>query len=134
MRLTIARVRAGSVARRLSWLVSAAALVLVAAVPGSQAASDDPARGDAPQHDGLFFSPGTCEQGPELCALTIPRPWAPHEIDLVSAALDEIVAGDVGKWITQRARRNGFVTLRRFAHAAELDADGRYRLQSTIAA
>jgi hypothetical protein len=119
---------------RLSWLLSAAALILVAAVPAGPAASDDLARGDAPQHDGLFFSPGTCEQGPEFCALAIPRAWAPHEIDLVSAALDEIVAGDVGKWITQRARRNGFVTIRRFAHAAELDADGRYHVQSTIAA
>src|SRR5258707_1162718 len=91
---------------RLSWLLSAVALILVAAVPAGPAASDDLARGDAPQHDGLFFSPGSCEQGPEFCALTIPRAWAPSEIDLISAALDEIGASDLGRRIIRRAGQN----------------------------
>ena len=120
--------------RRLFWLLSAVALILVAAVPGSKAASKDLAPGDAPQHDGLFFSPGTCEQGPEFCALTIPRAWVPAEIDLVSAALDEIAASDLGRQIIQRAGRNGFHTLRRFAHAAQLNAQGRYDSAPTIVA
>ena len=134
MRLTIARARAGNVALRLSWLLSAAALILVAAVPGGKAASEDLARGDAPQHDGLFFSPGTCEQGPEFCALTLPRAWAPTEIDLVSAALDEIAANDLGRRIMERAAQNGFRTLRRFSHAAQLNAAGHYDAQPTIVA
>jgi hypothetical protein len=115
-------------------LILVAAVLLVAAIPAGPAASGDLARGDAAQREGWSFLSGTCEEGPEFCTLAIPRAWAPHEIDLVSAALAEIAAGDVGKWITQRARRNGFVTVRRFARAAELDADGQYRVQSTIAA
>lgn len=134
MRLPIARARPGNAARRLSWLLSAGALILVAAVPGSKAASEELARDDAPQHDGLFFSPGTCEQGPELCALTIPRAWAPTEIALVSGALDEIAASDVGRRIIKRAGQNGFRTIRRFAHAAQLNAQGRYDIQPTIVA
>jgi hypothetical protein len=118
----------------LRWLLSAAVLILATVVPGRTASSTGLADSGAPQHDGLSFVPGSCEQGPEFCALSIPRAWAPHEIDLVSAALDEIATSDVGRWITQRARRNGFVTLRRFAHAAELDAEGRYGVQSMIVA
>src|SRR5260221_9014744 len=66
----VAPVRAGNAARRLSWLLPAAALnlaaavLLVAAVPPGPAALDDLARGDAPQHGGVSLSPGTCEQGP----------------------------------------------------------------------
>src|SRR5947209_8185789 len=134
MRLLIAQVRSGSPVRRVLWLLSAAALLLVAAVRGGSASPNDPAPGDAPQHDGFRFSPGTCEQGPEFCAFAAPRAWAPAEIALVRAALDEIAASDLGRWITQRARRNGFVTLRRFAHAVELDAEGRYSVQPMIVA
>jgi hypothetical protein len=134
MRLVIAPVRSGSAARRVVWLLSAAVLLLAAAVRGGTASPNDPAPRDAPQHDGFRFSPGTCEQGPEFCALATPRAWAPAEIALVRAALDEIGASDLGRWITQRARRNGFVTLRRFAHAAEPDAEGRYGVQPMIVA
>jgi hypothetical protein len=90
--------------------------------------------GQTPQHDGFRFAPGTCERGAEFCALAVPREWAPAEIALVRAALDEITASDLGRWIAQRARRNGFVTLRRFTHAAARDADGRYGVQPMIVA
>src|SRR5712691_2991527 len=100
--------------------------MVVAAVRGGSPPPNDPAPSDAPHPHGFRFSPGTCAQGPELCPLATPRAWAPAEIALVRAALDEVEASDMGRWVTLRARRNGFVTLRRFAHAAELDADGRY--------
>jgi len=134
MRLMIAPVPSGSAARRVFWLRSAAAVMVVAAVRGGSPPPNDPAPSDAPQHNGFRFSPGTCEQGLEFCALATPRAWAPAEIALVRAALDEIAASDLGRWITLRARRNGFVTLRRFAHAAELDTEGRYGVQPLIVA
>ena len=133
MRRPVACVRAGNVARRRTWRLSAAALVLAAAVPG-RAAADGLARGAAPQHDGLVFAAGSCEQGTEFCALTIPREWAPTEIDLVSAALDEIAAHDLGRRIIQRAAQNGFRTLRRFSRAAELNAERHYDLQPAVVA
>src|SRR5713101_3624366 len=83
MRLMIAPVRSGSAARRAFWLLSAAALMLAAAVRGGSASPSDPAPSDAPQHNGFRFSPGTCEQGPEFCVLATPRAWAPAEIALV---------------------------------------------------
>jgi hypothetical protein len=134
MRLVIARVRSGGAARRAFWLLSVAVVMLVAAVRSGSASPDDPAPGDAPQHNGFRFSPGTCEQGPEFCTLATPRTWTPAEVALVRAALDEIAASDLGLWITERARRNGFVTLRRFAHAAELGAEGRYGVRPMIVA
>jgi len=134
MRLTIAGVRAGNAARRISCVVSAGALLLIAGVPGGKASAEKPARRDAPRHAGFSLSPGTCEQGPEFCAVTTPRAWAPTEIDLVRAALDEITASDLGRRIAQRAGRNGFRTLRRFAHAAQLNAERGYDAQPTIAA
>ena len=134
MRLMIAPVRSGSAAPRAFRVLCAAALILVAAARGGSASPKDPASSDAPQHDGFRFSSGTCEQGPDFCALATPRAWAPAEIALVRAALDEIAASDLGRRITQRARRNGFVTLRRFAQAAALDAEGRYGLQPMIVA
>ena len=134
MRLMIAPVPSGSAARRVFWLRSAAAVMVVAAVRGGSPPPNDPVPSDAPQHNGFRFSPGTCEQGPEFCALATPRSWAPAEIALVRAALDEIGTSDLGRWIAQRARRNGFVTLRRFAHAADLDAAGRYGVQPMIVA
>jgi hypothetical protein len=135
VRLMIAVSRSGNAARSVFWLLSAAALMLAATVRGGSAPQSHPALVvDAPQHDGFRFVGGTCEQGPEFCALATPRSWTPAEIALIRAALDEITASDLGKWITQRARRNGFATLRRFAHAAELDAEGRYVVQPTIVA
>lgn len=135
MRRLIAPVSSLGPPRRLLWLLSAAAvLVLGIAVRGDSASPAGAASTDAPQHDGLRFSPGTCEQGPEFCALATPRAWAPAEIALVRAALNEIAASDLGKRITERARRNGLVMLRRFAHAAELDADGRYAVKPMIVA
>lgn len=116
------------------WLLAAAALILVAAVPGRTAQSEDPARSDAPQHNGLSFLPGSCEQGPEFCALTVPRAWAKTELDLVSAAIDEIAASEVGKRIIKRATQNGFHTLRRFTNAAQVNADGHFDAQPTIVA
>jgi hypothetical protein len=104
-----------------------------ARVPRSSA-SPTATPGEAPEEASFRFSPGTCEQGPDFCALATPREWAPAEIDLVRAALDEIAAREIGRWITQRARRNGFVTLRRFAHAAQLNAEGRYAAQPMIVA
>ena len=120
--------------RGIACALSAAALILLAASSGGEASSEQPERAAAPQHDGFVFSPGTCEQGPEFCAAAAPRAWAPAEIDLVCAALDEIAVSDLGRRITQRAGLNGFRTLRRFAHAAELDAQGRYEVQPTIVA
>lgn len=119
---------------RLRGLVAAASLILVAAVPGGTAHSAERAAGAALVHEGLSFVPGSCEPGPEFCAIANPRPWGPAEIDLVSAALDEIKANDVGRRIMQRAAQNGFRTIRRFAHAAQLNADGQYAAQPTIVA
>lgn len=130
----IAPVGAGNAARRISCGLSAAAFILIVAVPHGKASAAKPARSDAPPHAGFSFSPGTCEQGPDFCAITTPRAWAPSEINLVRAALDEITASDLGRRIAQRAGRNGFRTLRRFAHAAQPNAEGGYDAQPTIAA
>jgi hypothetical protein len=115
-------------------VLSAAALILVAALPVGNAASQELAHGDVPQYDGFSFSAGTCEQGPEFCGVATPRAWAPTEIDLVRAALDEISAGDLGRRIMQRAAQNGFRTLRRFAQAAQLNAQGGYDVEPMIVA
>jgi hypothetical protein len=133
MRLMMGPVRLSRTARRVVRLF-AAVLMLVAAVRGGSASPNDPPPNDAPQYEGFRFSPGTCEQGREFCALATPRTWEPAEISLVRAALEEIAASDLGRWIMQRARRNGFVTLRRFAHAAELDAENRYGVQPMLVA
>jgi hypothetical protein len=132
LRLMIAPARSGRAVGRLLALL--AALLLVAAVQGGSASPNEPPTNDVAQHDGFRFSPGTCEQGPQFCALSTPRAWAPAEIALVRAALDEIAASDLGRWITQRARRNGFITLRRFGYAAELDAGGQFGVQPMIVA
>jgi hypothetical protein len=121
-------------ARWIACVISAAALMLAAAVQGGKASSQDLARDAGPQHDGFSFSPGTCEQGPEFCAVTTARAWAPREIDLVCAALDEIAASDPGRRIARRAGQNGFRTLRRFARAAQLNAQGGYEVQPLIVA
>ena len=134
MRRLNAPVSPRGTARRLLWLLSAAVLVLGATVGGNRTRPAAAGSSDAPQHDGFSFSPGTCEQGPEFCALATPRAWAPAEIALVRDALNEIAASDLGKRITERARRNGLVMLRRFTRVAERDADGRYGIQPMVVA
>ena len=134
MRLAVARVLDGSSARGTWCSLVVAALILVWAVPRGKAASEAMAREDAPQYRGLSFVPGTCEQGPEFCAITAPREWTPSEIGLVRGALDEITSGDVGRRIADRAERNGFRVLRRFAHAAEFDEQGRAEARPMIVA
>jgi hypothetical protein len=122
-------------ATRWIWCVlCVAAVILATAVRDGKASSEESAIDDASQHGGFSFSPGTCELGPEFCAVAIPRAWAPAEIDLVRAALDEIAANDLGKRITERAGQNGFHTLRRFAHAAKLNAQGGYDAEPLIVA
>jgi hypothetical protein len=120
-------------ARRVAGVLAAVALILVGAGPAGKASSGELAR-EAPQHGGFSFSPGTCEQGPEFCAVTTPQAWAPAEIDLAVAALDEIAADDLGQRIMERAGRNGFRTLRRFMRAAQLNAEGRYEVEPMIVA
>ena len=68
------------------------------------------------------LAPGTCELGGDFCTVSTPRPWTPAEIDIVRAALDGIAASDLGVRIMERARANGFRTLRRFARQARLNA------------
>jgi hypothetical protein len=127
-------INAPNAARRIAGVLAAAALILVAAVRAGKAASEELVHGGLPQYAGFSFSPGTCEQGPEFCGVATPRAWSPTEIDLVRAALDEISASDLGKRIAQRAVRNGFRTLRRFAQAAQLNAEGRYDVEPMIVA
>jgi hypothetical protein len=130
----IAPVRSGNAPGRIAGVLSAAALIVVVAGPQRNASPAELVRGDAPRHDGFSFSPGTCELGPEFCAVTTPRSWAQNEIDLVGAALDEIESRDLGKRVTERAARNGFQTLRRFAQAAHLNAQGRYDAEPMLVA
>ena len=76
-----------------------------------------------PSHRGFTFSAGTCEQGPQFCSVAVPREWTAAEIGLVSAALDEISASDLGRRIIEHALSNGFRTLRRFTRGARVDGD-----------
>jgi hypothetical protein len=85
-------------------------------------------------HGGFLLSPGTCEQGPDFCAIAAPRAWTPPEIALVSGALDEIAANETGHRIVELALQNGFRTLRRFAHAAQPNAEGSYAAEPMIVA
>ena len=111
------------------------ALFLVAATAlGGKASSQELIRPDLNVFHGFSFSPGACEQGPDFCAVSTPRSWAPTEIEIVRGALDEIEANDVARRIVQRARLNGFQGIRRFAYAARLNAQGLYEVDPTIAA
>jgi hypothetical protein len=85
-------------------------------------------------HRGVTFTPGTCEQGPQFCAIAAPREWTADEIDLVSGALDEIAATDLGRRIADRALSNGFRTLRRFARAAKPDGERGYQADAATVA
>jgi hypothetical protein len=110
---------------------AAAALALSAVVtersveagPGGRTDVDSSA---TVRHGSFLFSTGTCEQGQDFCAIAAPRPWTPAEIALVSSALDEIAANETGHRIIDLAVQNGFRTLRRFAHAAQPNAEGSY--------
>ena len=94
----------------LATIAVAAAISVVAAQP-------------ARSHRGFTFSAGTCELGPQFCAIASPREWTTDEIALVSGAVDEIAATDLGRRIIDRALANGFRTLRRFARAAKPDGE-----------
>jgi hypothetical protein len=132
--------------RRARWIVvgAAAALLLSAIVDGrpAEARLRTGARGDSPsadasgtaRHGGFAFATGTCEQGPEFCAIAAPRPWTPAEVALISGALDEIAANETGHRIIEIAVQNGFRTLRRFAHAAQPNAEGSYAPEPMIVA
>ena len=130
---TIAPVRGGNAPRRIAGALSAAALIVVV-VPQRNASRAELGRVDTPRHDGFSFSPGTCELGPEFCAATTPRSWTRSEIDLVRGAFDEIESSDLGRRIVERAVRNGFHTLRRFAQAAHVNAQGSYDAEPMLAA
>ena len=85
-------------------------------------------------HRGFRFSAGTCELGPQFCAMAAPREWAASEIALVSGALDEIAGSDLGRRIVDHALSNGFHTLRRFSRAARLDGERGYQADAATVA
>ena len=87
-----------------------------------------------PSHQGFAFSPGSCELGPQFCAIAVPREWTADEIGLVSGALDEIAATDLGRRIIDHALSNGFRTLRRFARAAKPDGERVYQADAATVA
>jgi len=122
------------VVRHLPFSLCAAALVVLAAGHAETSAPVASAPADVVQHAGFSIAPGACEQGQAFCSIATARGWTPAEISVVSSALDEISASDVGKRIIQRARRNGFQTLRRFSRAAQPNGSGGYELAPTIAA
>jgi hypothetical protein len=130
----LTRIEGGGTATRRVACAAAAALALIATFAAPDASPQEVMPGRTLERDGFSFAPGTCEQGAEFCAAAIPRAWAPREVELVSAALDEIASSDLGRAIVQRAGRNGFRTLRRFAHAAQLNAEGGYGVEPTTAA
>ena len=103
----------------MSLACSAALILLLGAGPrGSQEHSP---------HRGFRFAPGTCELGPQFCAISLPREWTAAEVELVSAALDDIARSALGQKIIERALASGFSTLRRFARAARLEPASGYQ-------
>lgn len=138
--------RLGRSRRRARWIAfgAAAALGLAAAAAERPADARAPGRAgaDPPSADSsgavrlrsFVFSIGTCEQGPEFCAIAAPRAWTPAEITLVNSALDEISANETGRRIIDLALQNGFRTLRRFAHAAQPVGGGSYAAEPMIVA
>ena len=104
----------------------AAALMLVMAAPTAWQ--------DQPSHRGFTFTAGTCERGPQFCAIAAPQEWTAGETALVSGALDEIVGTDLGRQIIDRALSNGFRTIRRFARGARLDGERSYQLDAPTVA
>jgi hypothetical protein len=131
----------GRSARRAAWIAAAAvaALALSAVVTERSVEAGPRARPDADssateRHGSFLFSTGTCELGPDFCAIAAPRPWTPAEIALVSSALDEIGANETGHRIIDLAVQNGFRTLRRFTYAAQPNAEGSYAPEPMIVA
>ena len=118
-----ATARPGNVATTIA--VAAALVIVMAAASASQG---------GPSHRGLTFSAGTCELGPQFCAIAAPREWTDDEIALVSGALDEIAGTDLGRRIIDRALSNGFRTIRRFARAARLDGERGYQVEAPTVA
>jgi hypothetical protein len=121
---------AGSGNRRIIGSVLITAVLILLAAEPREAVSSAGQRPDgaeeAVQYQGFSLTPGTCELGTDFCAVGTPRRWALSEVALVKAALDEIAASDLGGRIMERARGNGFHTLRRFARQARLNAAGVY--------
>jgi hypothetical protein len=110
--------------------MAATALALAAtaaAIGGLTAAAAASAAQGQPSHRGFTFSAGTCELGPQFCAIAAPREWTAGEIALVSDALDEIAATDLGRRIIDGALSNGFRTIRRYARAARPDGERGYQ-------
>ena len=108
-------------------MAAVAALLLAGAQPGASPDASQPGREPAAAHRGFTFSSGACELGPQFCSISTPRDWTKAEVELVSAALDEIAASDLGRRIIDRALSNGFRTLRRFVRGARLDAERGYQ-------
>jgi hypothetical protein len=114
--------------------IVAGLLVLGAVDPhASQDQSPSSPAGRAAHRD-FVFSAGGCELGPEFCAASGPRGWAAGEVELVSAALDEIAATDLGRRIIERSLANGFNTIRRFTRAARPDPAGGYQVDAATVA
>lgn len=89
---------------------------------------------DRSPHRGFTFAAGTCELGPQFCAISTPRQWTADEIALVSGALDDIARNDLGRQIIDRALANGFRTFRRFVRAARLDGERGYQADAPTVA
>jgi len=106
----------------------AVAVALLTSIP------DRVASQDRLSHRGFTFSTGTCELGPQFCAISTPQAWTAAEIALVSAALDEIAGTDFGRQIIDRALSNGFRTIRRFVRAARLNGDRGYQAEEPTVA
>jgi hypothetical protein len=85
-------------------------------------------------HRGFAFAAGTCELGPQFCAIASPREWTTDDITLVSGALDEIAATDLGRRIIDHALSNGFRTIRRFARGTRPDGERGYRADAATVA
>jgi hypothetical protein len=105
-------------------------MVPAAALSGRAAFSQEASGSQsAVEHRGFSLSAGTCELGADFCAISTPRAWTSDEIELVRGALDEIGSGLLGRQVLERARANGFKTLRRYVRAARLTDQGGYEAQ-----
>jgi hypothetical protein len=120
--------------RLRAFLVLATATLCMSAGNAQRQHQSEARSGDTPQHRGFSFSPGTCEQGPERCAIAGPRAWTEAEMEVVRAALTEIEASGLGRQVTARARENGFHTLRRYAQAVRLNSEKRQEAEPLIVA
>src|SRR5262245_19720032 len=119
--------------RRLA--AAAVSLLVLAAPPVPELPAQTSAPpGSAPRHLGFTFSSGSCELGPDFCAISSPRSWTASEVDLVRTSLDDIAGIPLGDKVIQRARTNGFQTFRRLGQAARLDAERAYQAEPTTVA